>query len=81
VKIVISSGCTAFYALIDGKPVNEVDMDKVLDHILPQIRVGIKNGTMQFDSLLRFFEPISSETSEACEQCGDCVTKDFYEIP
>lgn len=79
-RIEISYGCTAFYTLIDGKPVNEVDMDKALDHILPQVRAGIRDGTIDFNQLVQLFQYSSSETSDACDQCGDCVTRDIYEI-
>lgn len=80
-KVVISTGCLSFYTLIDGKPISEHNMDKVLDHILSQVRAGIKDGTIAFDSLVELFQYTSSETyKECCEQCGDCVTRVTYEI-
>lgn len=80
-EIVTSTGCLSFYTLIDGKPVSECDMDKVLDHILPQVRAGIKDGTISFDSLVELFQYTRSETDkECCEQCGDCITRITYEI-
>ena len=41
-KIEISCGCTSFYTLIDEKSLEEVDLDVVLDYILPKVRSGIK---------------------------------------
>ena len=80
-KVVISTGCTAFYILVDGKPVEECDLDKVLDHILPQVRASIKDGTMSFYSLVELFQHTNWETNDkSCEQCGDNVTKVTYEI-
>ena len=79
-KIEISTGCLSFYTLIDGKPVNEVNMDKVLDRILPQVRAGIKDGMIDFDHLVRLFQCSESEVSKACEQCGDTVHREIYEI-
>lgn len=80
-KVVISTGCLSFYTLIDGKPISECDMDKVLDHILPQVRAGIKDGTISFNNLVELFQYTGSETDNSpCEQCGDCITRITYEI-
>ena len=80
-KIVISTGCTSFYTLVDGRSLDDVNIDEVLDVILPQIRKGVKAGEIQFDSVVRLFQCTDIETdATTCDQCGDTVYRELYDI-
>jgi hypothetical protein len=74
-KIEIITGCTAFDTTIDGVSVVDMNLESTIDYILPKVKEGILDGTIQFNSLIEIFQSDDYEYgSTPCDQCGDTVS-------
>jgi len=80
-KVEISEGCTAFYTTIDGKPIEEVDKNQLLDYLLVKLKESVNRGEVSIDDIIKLFQYDDYETdSRPCEQCGDSVSRTFWNI-
>jgi hypothetical protein len=88
-KIVISEGCTAFYTTVDGKMIDgeenqnvmsEKEQDELIDYLLLKAKEQIKNGSIAINSLIQLFQYDDWESDSICDQCGDQVTRTYYNI-
>ena len=91
-KIVISEGCTAFYTEVNGKIVggeyepsrlSETETSELIDYLCDKLRAGVHTGEICLDSLIQVFEADDYEyddDDDACETCGDTVSRTTYEI-
>lgn len=89
-KITISEGCTAFYTEINDKIVGgeyeptrfpEEEIDELIDYLCERFKEEYKQGTVQLDDLIKCFQPDSwHHDTESCEQCGDTVSTETWEL-
>ena len=78
------TGCTAFDFLVNGKSLSEIsenDQDEILDYLFIKIKEGIKENTIQFQSVVQLFQYDDYEYDDhVCEQCGDTVSTTTWNI-
>lgn len=90
-KIIISEGCLAFYTTVDGKMLYGEDFQKdvmseqergeLIDYLLVKVKENVKQGSIAINSLIELFQYDNYESGdEPCDQCGDTVSKTYYEI-
>ena len=83
-KIVISSGCTANYTLVNGKNLDELGKEaesELLDYIFLKIKEGLAAGTCSFNELIGVLQYSDTEyDSKVCDQCFDSVERTIWEI-
>lgn len=80
-KIIKSTGCTAFYTDIDGIELSELSEDKKKDILNKLINEHLKYGIDNtINMLLDNIETNDVECSEPCESCGDTVYRNIYII-
>jgi polyhydroxyalkanoate synthesis regulator phasin len=89
-KITISEGCTAFCTEINGKVVGGEDprysfteekIDELIDYLCERFKEERKQGTVLLDDLIKCFQPDSWHYDEEfCDQCGDTVSSQTWEV-
>ena len=79
-KIVKSSGCTAFYTIVDGKELS--DLTKEEKEKLFERLVKIFKGYDIESSINTLLDNIEydGERGGHCEQCGDSVYRQNYDL-
>jgi len=80
-KIIKSSGCTAFYTDVDGVELNDLteDAKKALLEKLIKI-IHDKNGIENTINMLLDSIDYEGEDGGYCDQCGDNVYRQIYNI-
>lgn len=83
-NIVISEGCTAFYTKINDVHVEDMtkeQQEEFLNYLTLKIKEGILDNTIQLNSIIECFQYHDYESNgKMCEQCGDSVSKTYWEI-
>jgi hypothetical protein len=83
-KIEITQGCTAYGITFDGERLEYLSLeqqDKIKKYLLEKLSFAIDRGECTLEQLIRCFQYDSYETSDyKCEQCGDYVSTEIYEI-
>jgi hypothetical protein len=78
------TGCTAFDFLVNGKSLSdipEIDQDEILDYLIIKIKEGIKENTIQLESVVQLFQYDDYEYDDhICGQCGDTVSTTTWNI-
>jgi hypothetical protein len=76
-KIEEVTGCTAFGFYINEEPISDIPEDKqeeILDYLLGKIKDGIKENSIQLESIVHLFQYDDYENDpEPCSQCFDTV--------
>lgn len=79
-KIVKSSGCTAFYTEVDGKELGDLteeEQAKLLERLL---KIHNLHGMSHTINLLLDHMDYDSEKGGQCDQCGDTVHRQIYDL-
>jgi hypothetical protein len=83
-KFVETQGCTALGFTINGKDLKEISREEqkeIVDYICDKLKESIKNGTIFIHDLIKCLPPTDwGSEKEACDQCGDKVYWDIWEI-
>lgn len=83
-KFVETQGCTAFSFTINGEDINDIPKEKqkeIIDYLCEKMKEGIENGTVQLSDIVRSFQTSDwGSDKEPCDQCGDTVHWDIWEI-
>lgn len=83
-KIVESTGCTAFDLSINDRSISDIpndEQEKILDYLIIKIKEGIKDNTIQFQSVVQLFQYDDYEHDDhVCGQCGDTVSTTTWNI-
>lgn len=78
------TGCTAFNFLVNGNSLSDIpknDQDEILDYLFVKIKEGIKENTIQLESVVQLFQYDDYEHDDhVCEQCGDTVSTTTWNI-
>jgi len=78
------TGCTAFNFLVNGNSLSDIaenDQDEILDYLFVKIKEGIKENTIQLESVVQLFQYDDYEYDDhVCEQCGDTVSTTTWNI-
>jgi hypothetical protein len=71
------TGCTAFGFYVNEEPISDIPEEKqeeILDYLFLKIKEGIKENTIQFESVVELFQYDDYEYDpEPCSQCFDTV--------
>lgn len=79
-KIIKSSGCTAFYTRIDGKDLDELSMEEKEALLSKLIKIHNLYGiNITINQLLDSIE-YEGEDGGYCDQCGDTVYRQIYDL-
>ena len=83
-KIVETTGCTAFDLSINDVSISDIpndEQEKILDYLIIKIKEGIKDNTIQFQSVVQLFQYDDYEHDDhVCGQCGDTVSTTTWNI-
>lgn len=80
-KIVITSGCTAYNIKVDDKPIEDVGEQVIIDHLTARLGEHLKRGTITLDQFIHLFQYEAYESDDdSCEQCGDTVSRTTWDI-
>ena len=83
-KFVETQGCTAFGFTVNDKDLNDISKDEqkeIVDYLCEKMKEGLDNGTVLFSDIVRTFQTSDhGMEKEACEQCGDWVFWDVWEL-
>jgi len=78
------TGCTAFNFLVNGISLSDIpknDQDEILDYLFVKIKEGIKENTIQLESVVQLFQYDDYEHDDhVCGQCGDTVSTTTWNI-
>lgn len=78
------TGCTAFDFLVNGKSLSDIpknDQDEILEYLFVKIKEGIKDNTIQLESVVQLFQYDDYEYDDhVCGQCGDTVSTTTWNI-
>jgi hypothetical protein len=78
------TGCTAFNFLVNGNSLSDIpknDQDQILDYLFVKIKEGIKENTIQLESVVQLFQYDDYEYDDhVCGQCGDTVSTTTWNI-
>jgi len=78
------TGCTAFDFLVNNKSLSDIpknDQDQILDYLFVKIKEGIKENTIQLESVVQLFQYDDYEYDDhVCGQCGDTVSTTTWNI-
>ena len=78
------TGCTAFNFLVNGKSLSDIpknNQDEILDYLFVKIKEGIKENTIQLESVVQLFQYDDYEHDDhVCGQCGDTVSTTTWNI-
>jgi hypothetical protein len=83
-KIEQVTGCTAFGFYVNEEPISDISLEKqeeILDYLLGKIKEGIKENTIQFESVVELFQYDDYEYDDhECEQCSDTICTTTWNI-
>jgi hypothetical protein len=83
-KFVETQGCTAFGFTVNDKDLNDISKDEqkeIVDYLCEKMKGGLDDGTVQFSDIVRSFQTSDyGSDKEACDQCGDIVHWDIWEL-
>ena len=79
-KIVKSSGCTAFYTDVDGKELNELSKEEKESLLEKLIKIHNIQGLDSTINLLLDNIEYEGEDGGRCDQCGDSVYRQYYDL-
>lgn len=83
-KFVETQGCTAFGFTVNDKDLNDISKDEqkeIVDYLCEKMKEGLDNGTVLFSDIVRAFQTSDHGMEESsCDQCGDRVYWDIWEI-
>ena len=79
-KIVKSQGCTAFYTDVDGKELNDLSKKEKEDLLKRLIDIHKLNGIESTINMLLDNIEYDFENGGHCEQCGDNVHRQIYNL-
>lgn len=79
-KIVKSSGCTAFYTEIDGKDIDDLTIEEKEDLLNRLLKIHKLYGIDATINLLLDHIEYEFEDGGYCDQCGDTVTRQIYDL-
>jgi hypothetical protein len=79
-KIVKSQGCTAYYTRIDGKDLDELTIDEKKSLLERLIKIHNLYGIDQTINLLLDHIEYEGEDGGHCDQCGDNVYRQLYDL-
>jgi hypothetical protein len=83
-KIEQVTGCTAFGFYINETLISDIPEEKqeeILDYLLGKIKEGIRENTIQFESVVQLFQYDDYEYDDhICEQCGDSIETTIWNI-
>ena len=78
------TGCTAFDFLVNGKSLSDIaqnEQDEILEYLFLKVKEGIKDNTIQFQSIVQLFQYDDYEYDDhVCGQCGDTVSTTIWHI-
>lgn len=78
------TGCTAFDFLVNGKSLSDIaqnEQDEILEYLFLKVKEGIKDNTIQFQSVVQLFQYDDYEYDDhVCGQCGDTVSTTTWNI-
>jgi hypothetical protein len=83
-KFVETQGCTAFSFTINDKELNDISKDEqkeIVNYLCEKMKEGLDDGTVLFSDIVRVFQTSDhGMEKESCDQCGDCVYWDVWEL-
>jgi hypothetical protein len=82
-KIEMSRGCTADAFIVNNEDYYDLPEDKqkeFVDYVIEQIREAMNRSEIHAHTLVELFQPDNWETSERCEQCGDSVHTEYWNL-
>jgi hypothetical protein len=88
-KIIISEGCTAFYTTVDGKllygegdnVMTDEERNELVDYLMLKMKKDVDKGCILINNLIELFQYDDYECeSHCCDQCGDTVSRTYYNI-
>jgi len=79
-KIIKSQGCTAFYTDIDGRELNELSKEEKESLLARLIKICNMQGLDSTINLLLDNIDYEGEDGGYCEQCGDYVYRQIYDL-
>lgn len=79
-KIVKSSGCTAFYTEVDGKLLGDLTHEEKENLLKRLIEIHNLHGIESTINVLLDSIEYESEDGGHCDQCGDHVYRQIYNL-
>jgi hypothetical protein len=83
-KFVETQGCTAFGFTVNDKDLNDIAKDEqkeIVGYLCQKMKEGLEDGTVLFSDIVRAFQTSDhGSDDEPCDQCGDTVYWDVWEI-
>lgn len=82
-KIEMSRGCTADAFLVNGEDYFDLPKEKrdeFVEYVFVKIKEAMDRSEMQIHQFIEMFEPDNWETSPQCDQCGDSVTTQIWDL-
>jgi hypothetical protein len=83
-KFIETTGCTAFDFIVNEKSLSELskqEINEILDYLFVKVKEGINENTILFTDVVKLFQPDDWEHDpEPCDQCGDTVSTETWNI-
>jgi len=83
-KFVKTEGCTAYDFTVDGESLNDISRDKefeIFDDLMEKIWLAFEKKDIGIQDIVEMFEYDDYKyDKEPCDQCGDTVSRTFWEI-
>lgn len=79
-KIIKSSGCTAFYTDVDGRELNELSTEEKESLLERLIKIHNRQGLDSTINLLLDNIEYEGEDGGYCDQCHDTVFRQIYDL-
>lgn len=83
-KFVETQGCIVSGFTINNEELKNVSKDeqkKIVDYLCEKMKEGLDDGTILFPDIVRAFQTSDhGMAKEACDQCGDRIYWDIWEI-
>ena len=79
-KIVKSSGCTAYYTDVDGKELGELTEEEKKSLLDKLLKIHNMHGLDHTINLLLDNMEYDGEDGGYCDQCGDNVYRQLYDL-
>lgn len=83
-KFVETQGCTAFGFTVNDKDINDIskeERNEIIDYLCEKMKERVEDHTMQLPDIVRSFQVDEwGSDKESCDQCGDIVSWDIWEI-
>jgi hypothetical protein len=82
-KIEMSRGCTADAFIVNGESYWDLPEDKqkeFVDYLIDKMREAMNRSEFHIHNIVELFQPDDWETSDTCEQCGDSVHTEYWNL-